>query len=54
MREVGALIGEVLSDISNEATIARVRQKVGQLTARFPLYPWKSRPAPAESAVSAS
>ena len=54
MREVGALIGEVLSDISNEATIARVRQKVGQLTARFPLYPWKSRPTPAESAVSAS
>ena len=41
MREVGLLIAEVLSDITGEATIARVRQKVQALTARFPLYGWK-------------
>jgi glycine hydroxymethyltransferase len=41
MREVGGLIAEVLSDIASEETIARVRQKVGALTARFPLYEWK-------------
>jgi glycine hydroxymethyltransferase len=41
MREVGALIAEVLGDITSEETIARVRQKVGALTARFPLYEWK-------------
>jgi glycine hydroxymethyltransferase len=41
MREVGALIAEVLGDIASEETIARVRQKVGALTARFPLYEWK-------------
>jgi glycine hydroxymethyltransferase len=43
MREVGGLIGEVLDHMGNEETIARVRQKVGELTARFPLYPWKKR-----------
>jgi glycine hydroxymethyltransferase len=41
MREVGALIAEVLLHISDEETIARVRGKVGALTARFPLYNWK-------------
>ena len=41
MREVGLLIAEVLSDITGEETIARVRQKVQALTARFPLYGWK-------------
>jgi glycine hydroxymethyltransferase len=41
MREVGALIGEVLTHISDEQAIAAVRQKVGALTARFPLYTWK-------------
>jgi glycine hydroxymethyltransferase len=43
MREVGALIGEVLDHMGDEETIARVRRKVGELTARFPLYPWKKR-----------
>jgi len=51
MREVGALIGEVLEHIGNEETIARVRQKVEELTARFPLYPWKKRRAAETSAV---
>jgi glycine/serine hydroxymethyltransferase len=41
MREVGQLIAEVLNHISNEEAIASVRQKVGVLTARFPLYGWK-------------
>jgi glycine hydroxymethyltransferase len=41
MREVGLLIAEVLGDIAGEETIARVRQKVQALTARFPLYGWK-------------
>ena len=41
MREVGALIAEVLTNISSEEAIARVRQKVEALTARFPLYAWK-------------
>jgi len=50
MREVGALIGEVLGHIDNEATIARVRQQVEALTARFPLYPWKKR-RPAETSA---
>ncbi|MGA2272710.1 MAG: serine hydroxymethyltransferase [Bryobacteraceae bacterium] len=50
MREVGALIGEVLEHIDDEATIARVRQQVEALTARFPLYPWKKR-RPAETSA---
>ena len=41
MREVGMLIAEVLQHISDESVIAAVRQKVGALTARFPLYSWK-------------
>ena len=41
MREVGALIAEALHDIANETTLAAVRQRVGVLTARFPLYAWK-------------
>jgi glycine hydroxymethyltransferase len=41
MREVGALIAEVLTHISDEQAIAAVRQRVGALTARFPLYTWK-------------
>jgi glycine hydroxymethyltransferase len=44
MREVGALIAEVLSNIANEDVIASVRQRVGALTARFPLYAWKLDP----------
>jgi glycine hydroxymethyltransferase len=41
MRQVGALIAEVLGDIASEDTIAAVRQKVDALTLRFPLYNWK-------------
>ena len=41
MREVGLLIAEVLSNIASEETLAKVRQKVQVLTARFPLYAWK-------------
>src|SRR5271156_2201214 len=41
MREVGALIGEVLTNLHSEETLASVRRKVEALTARFPLYDWK-------------
>ena len=41
MRETGALIADVLHNISSEETIASVRARVGVLTERFPLYRWK-------------
>jgi glycine hydroxymethyltransferase len=41
MREVAALIAEVLSDVSSESVIASVRRRVEVLTTRFPLYAWK-------------
>jgi glycine hydroxymethyltransferase len=41
MRQVGALIAEVLNNITSEDTIAAVRQQVEGLTVRFPLYNWK-------------
>jgi len=41
MRQVGALIAEVLNNIASEDTIAAVRRKVEALTVRFPLYNWK-------------
>ena len=41
MRQVGALIAEVLNNIASEDAIAAVRQKVEALTVRFPLYQWK-------------
>jgi glycine hydroxymethyltransferase len=41
MREVGALIAETLRQMNDEQAIAGVRQRVGALTARFPLYNWK-------------
>lgn len=41
MREVGALISEVLSDPSSESVLASVRRRVGALTEAFPLYAWK-------------
>ncbi|SPE35417.1 serine hydroxymethyltransferase [Candidatus Sulfopaludibacter sp. SbA3] len=44
MRQVGALISEVLHHIGNEEVTASVRRKVGELTARFPLYNWKLDP----------
>ena len=44
MREVGELIAEVLHHIADADAIAAVRQRVGALTARFPLYRWKLDP----------
>ncbi len=44
MREVATLIAQVLEHISSEETLAEVRRKVGELTSRFPLYPWKRQP----------
>ncbi|MGA2270661.1 MAG: serine hydroxymethyltransferase [Bryobacteraceae bacterium] len=41
MREVGALIAEVLHNIASEEVMAAVRRKVETLTVRFPLYQWK-------------
>jgi glycine hydroxymethyltransferase len=41
MREVAALIGEVLNHASSEETIGHVRGRVETLTSRFPLYAWK-------------
>jgi glycine hydroxymethyltransferase len=41
MREVAALIAEVLSDVNSESVIASVRERVDVLTTRFPLYAWK-------------
>ncbi len=41
MREVAALIAEVLGRIDSEETLAAVRRRVQSLTERFPLYGWK-------------
>jgi len=41
MREVAALIAQILEHISSEDASADVRRKVSELTNRFPLYPWK-------------
>jgi glycine hydroxymethyltransferase len=41
MREVGALIAEVLANISSEETLASVRRRVTTLAERYPLYSWK-------------
>jgi glycine hydroxymethyltransferase len=41
MRQVATLIAQVLEHISDENVMAAVRLKVGELTSRFPLYPWK-------------
>ncbi len=45
MTRVGELIAEALLNIGNEEAIARVRRGVGELTSRFPLYPWKTAAA---------
>jgi len=44
MREVGVLIAEVLSNLGSEEVIASVGRRVHDLTAQFPLYPWKAAP----------
>lgn len=41
MREVAALIVQLLSDPAAESNVAEVRRRVEKLTARFPLYAWK-------------
>jgi len=41
MRQVGALVAEVLRHPTDDQALAAVRQKVSELTARFPLYQWK-------------
>jgi len=41
MRTVASLIAQVLEHISSDDALADVRRRVGELTARFPLYPWK-------------
>ena len=41
MREVGALIAEVLNNIQSEEVLASVRRRVTALADRFPLYGWK-------------
>jgi glycine hydroxymethyltransferase len=43
MREVAALISEVLADPGSEAIIASVRSRVLRLAERFPLYGWKKQ-----------
>jgi glycine hydroxymethyltransferase len=43
MRHVAALIARVLDHISSEDVLAEVRREVGELTSRFPLYPWKQK-----------
>jgi glycine hydroxymethyltransferase len=43
MTEVGKLIGRVLSNIGSEEVIREVRQRVGVLTERFPLYAHKQQ-----------
>src|SRR5579863_174729 len=47
MRQVGALIAEVLNHVHSDVVIASVRQRVEALTSRFPLYAWKTQAAPA-------
>jgi len=41
MRDVGELIVRVIENASNESVLTEVRQKVGVLTERFPLYAWR-------------
>jgi glycine hydroxymethyltransferase len=51
MREVASAIAEVLRDTTSETNIAAVRERVGALTARFPLYDWRIRAATARATV---
>ncbi len=41
MREVAGCIAAVLNEVTSEAAIAAVRERVEALTSRFPLYAWK-------------
>jgi glycine hydroxymethyltransferase len=42
MKEVASCITQVLQDPASDANLADVRRRVALLTARFPLYAWKS------------
>jgi glycine hydroxymethyltransferase len=44
MREVAALIAEVLNHVGDQAIYTAVRERVKVLTDRFPLYAWKLGP----------
>ncbi|MCC6393193.1 MAG: serine hydroxymethyltransferase [Bryobacterales bacterium] len=44
MREVAVLIAEVLSNLASDEVIASVGRRVHDLTAQFPLHPWKTAP----------
>jgi glycine hydroxymethyltransferase len=48
MRTVARLIAEVLHDPESETVRDKVKQQVGELAARFPLYPQRLRPHPPE------
>ncbi|HEX5229426.1 MAG TPA: serine hydroxymethyltransferase [Bryobacteraceae bacterium] len=41
MRQVAALIAEVLQGVHSKETLANVRRKVTELAEHYPLYPWK-------------
>jgi glycine hydroxymethyltransferase len=41
IRQVAALIAEVLNDVQSKETMLAVRRRVVELADRFPLYPWK-------------
>jgi len=41
MRQVAALIAEVLGDVKSQETLLAVRRRVTELADRFPLYAWK-------------
>jgi glycine hydroxymethyltransferase len=41
MREVAALMADVLRNIHSQETVLSVRRRVLELAERFPLYPWK-------------
>jgi len=44
MNLIGGWIGEVVENIDDEKTIARIRREVGELTGAFPVYPLISPP----------
>ena len=47
MREVGTLISDVLHNFRSPAALQQARDRVGEMSRRFPLYSWKRIPVPA-------
>ena len=43
MAEVGRLIAHVLSNAKSEEAMRSARERVGKLTAKYPLYAWKQQ-----------